>query len=270
MKKVRIFNYIKYLDYLGAVRESSFGGHGFMAKLAKAANCQSAFISQVFSEKQNLSLEQGFNIAKALEMDEHESNYFLLMINYARAGEKSLQDFYYAQLKKISEEQNDLKKRFKVQTELTKEQLILYYSDWLYPAVHIAMTIESLQSIQKISTAFNASEARVKKVLADLIEMGLIENKGEKYKLGNVRIHLEKSNPILKSFHTQFRHKAIEKIGNKEDKDDLNYTSLVSLSKKDFIELKESFVELIETYNKKVSDSKEECVALLNLDFMKY
>ncbi|MGZ6442070.1 MAG: DUF4423 domain-containing protein [Pseudobdellovibrionaceae bacterium] len=91
------------------------------------------------------------------------------------------------------------------------------------------------------------------------------ENNG-KFTMGTQSTHLESSSPHIHKHHSNWRIRAIQASENLSD-EELMYTVNVSLSKADFIVLREELVTLIKSFLKKVHDSPAEEIACLNLDW---
>jgi len=59
---------------------------GERSRLALALNCQKAFISQVLADRAHFSVEHAIQIAQFLELDAHETDFFLLLVHLARSA----------------------------------------------------------------------------------------------------------------------------------------------------------------------------------------
>lgn len=82
-----IFSYLQYKNYLSDYLSAlPNGGHGFRSKLAQACGCRLSYVSEVFHRHANFSLEQAESINDLLRHTPEECDYFLLMVNFERAG----------------------------------------------------------------------------------------------------------------------------------------------------------------------------------------
>src|SRR5258708_7490388 len=99
MRGREIFDYIDYKQYLAdTIRKLPLKGHGFRSRMARAAGCRVAFISQVLNGRLHLSLEQAEAINVLLEHPSDEGDFFLLLIQYGRAGSRALQERLKSQI----------------------------------------------------------------------------------------------------------------------------------------------------------------------------
>ena len=78
--------------------------------------------------------------------------------------------------------------------------------------------------------------------------------------------HLEKGSPHLSRFQKDWRLIAIEHA-QKLSEDELMFTGPVTLSKSDFLKLREQLVQNIKDFLKVVHPSEAEEIACLNIDW---
>lgn len=257
-------NYKLYLKYIELNQKNK--GRGFRASLAKTAQCQTAYISQIFNGNANLSLEQAESINKLLVHSKEESRFFILLVELARAGTQSLRNHFLELIEEQLQKHLNLTERFNVKNDLSFEDKVIYYSDWIYAAIHIATTVPQLQNIDSLSKYFQVSREKVHKVIKFLIKVGLVISKSpSQFTIGNARLHLNDSNLLSKN-HSNWRLQAINSFDLENDKC-IYFTSVASLSHEDVQEIKSKLVKVIEDYNATVKDSKEETMYCLALDF---
>lgn len=263
-----IFEYRDYKLYLQAVSKQRPGrGRGFRADLARAANCQTAYISQVLGGHAQLSLDQAYAISQFLIHSKEETRFFILLIQYSRAGSRELKAHFLELMEEEIKKQLNLKERFKIRHSLSQEDQATYYSDWTYAAVHIAVTVPKLQTAEAIGDFFELPPSKVQKVLKFLVATGLInQQRPGQYAVGPTRLHLPSDSPLISKHHVNWRLKAMNSLERESDTD-LHYTSVVSLSQEDVLNIKTRLVKEIEAYNAIIKPSKEETMCCLALDF---
>lgn len=103
-------------------------------------------------------------------------------------------------------------------------------------------------------------------VLLFLIEANIVVEKNGVLKPGLTQVHLDRKSPLIRQHHTNWRISAIQSLIT-ENKDDLHYSTVSTLSKADAEKLKADMVKLIEHYAAKVQPSKEEVMYGFNMDF---
>jgi uncharacterized protein (TIGR02147 family) len=258
-------NYKLYLKYIEGRRPRK--GRGFRAELARTMRCQTAYVSQVLNSGANFSLEQAHTLNKFLLHSREESRFFLLLVEYIRAGSKDLQTHFLELMNEQIQQQLNLKERFKIKEVISPEDQATYYSDWSYAAIHIAVTVSKLTSSDNLADYFQLPKIKVQKVLKFLLATGLIAEKNpHEYMIGTSRIHLGADSPLISKHHTNWRIQAINSL-DRQIENDLHYTSVVSVSHEDILEIKARLVKEIDAYNAIVKPSKEETMCCLALDF---
>ena len=93
-----IFEYEDYADYLNDwVTSRPKKGRGIKREISHSLNCHPTHITQVFKKKTHFTLEQTAKIVRYLALSDLEGNFFLGMVEKARAGNQELReliDFY--------------------------------------------------------------------------------------------------------------------------------------------------------------------------------
>jgi uncharacterized protein (TIGR02147 family) len=264
---ISIFEFDDYKAYLKALEsERTQVQRGFRSRLAEALNCQNAYVSQVLNSHANFSLEQGLQVTQFLNLDEEPSRYFLLLLEYSRAGTEELKNYFLKDIQ-IQKKQNlNLAKKIQGSQSLSKEEQTAYYSSWLYSAIHILVTIPQFQTLGAIESALGIDSETTREVILFLVSTGLVEEKNGKILPGQTQIHLSKNSPHIRQHHANWRIMAVQSL-SKNFRDDIHYSTVSSLSKKDAEALKNIFAEVIRDYTEKVKPSKEEVLYNFNLDF---
>ena len=262
---MQVYDFIDYRKFLQILFSGTGEGRGKRSLLATYLNCQASFLTQVFTEKAHLSLEHAFKVCEYLNLDEHETNYFMLLVQKEKAGNKKLQTFFYQKIKKIKKSRDQIDHRINIKTDLSFEDQMIYYSVWYYAAIHIATSIPEINTAEKISKYLDLNLLTTKNALNFLEEKGFVEFKNGLYKVGARRIHLKKGMPMLPRHHSNWRMKAIASI-DQEKENELHYTAILGISKEDALLLKEKLLKLLEEFEPVIAKSKEETSVVLLLD----
>lgn len=262
-----IFEFDDYKDYLRSLEETrSAVQRGFRSRLAEELGCKSAYISNVLNNDAHFSLEQAFKVAKFLGIDEQERKYLLALVEYARAGTKELRDYFAHEIRELRERSLNLKDRVAQSTVLSPEAQALYYSHWMYAAIHMLTTIKSYRDPLAIVGALNLPEEAVRSAIVFLLSAGLVQERSGKLVPGVVQIHLPKNSNHIRQHHTNWRLAAIDSLVQIE-KNDIHYSTVSTLSRADAEKIKAHFVKEIESYTQRIQPSPEETLYGFNLDF---
>lgn len=265
--KTNVFDCDSYKNYLQLVIEAQpRSGHGYKARLADAIGCQRTFVSQVLHDEAHFNLEHGEKINNFLDHSPEESHFFLLLIQYERAGTEGLRTYFQQQMQKVREARLVLRTRLKDQTELSPEAKQHYYSAWFYSAVCIALTIPGVRTRARLMERLSLSRDTVNEILDFLQGVGLVEQVGDEFLPIAKQIHLGNDSALAAVHHAAWRARTMQAFTH-EGPRDVHYSAVVSLSKAHALELKKMAVAYIESVNTKVKASPEETLCAFCLDF---
>src|ERR1035437_9824680 len=193
--KTSLFGYRDYKKYLlDQMRTRPRAGRGFKKALSKTIGCQTAFISHVFQDRAHFSLEQGEAISRYLGLSPAETRFFLLLIDFTRAGTPELRRVLKQELDLLEEQSLVIKQRVAVKATLSREDQSVYYSAWYYAAIHVGITIPELRTAE---------------TLQFLVSVGLATEKEGRFHPGQTLIHLERDSPLISKHHSNWRMQAI-------------------------------------------------------------
>jgi len=260
-----IYDFRDYRKYLETRLSTSGETRGFRSKLALRLNTKPAFISQVLSGKNDFTLEHCPVINESLGHNAEESHYFILLVLFARAGSKLLEDFFKVQIDDVLEKRKNYLERIKTSEVLSKNQEGVYYSKWYYAAIHLLTSIPEFQTKAAIAQRINLSPTLISEAIEKLVELGLLNEKNGRFRMTNKRILLKKDSPWIQQMHTHYRLRSIQSF-NDPKKDDFHYSLGVSLSKKDYEEIRERVLQMLEELDPKMRESKEEEAYYLIID----
>jgi len=265
-EKRSLFEYMSYKEYLRALAGPRSQRSGERAAMAKSLNCQPTYVSQVLYGNPHLSLEQGEILSEYLGHTSDEKNYFLLLIQRERAGTKRLEHFFDEQIQELLRRRMVLTERLGSNQTLSESHQATYYSSWQYAAIHVALTIPSLQTANALMESFRISKARLNIILEFLVSSGLAKQEGPRYAPGDVEIRLGNKSPNIIKHHSNWRQQAIDSL-ERESLQDLHYSGVVSLSEEDVTKIKDETLKFIQDSFTTIRASKEEKLYCLNIDF---
>lgn len=264
--KPNIFEFQDYKAYLGAwIVSQPNGGRGIKSRIAEHARCHLAYISQVLSGVSHFSLEQADALQPLLEHGEEEANYFLLLIEFARAGTPSLSKHFERRIQKVLDQRAQLKNRFTDKRSLNTEDQTIYYSHWAYIAVHMAVLNPKLRTAGAIARYFDLSVSKISQILDFLASVGLVKNERGVFAPGEVRIHLGHDSPMISKHHTNWRIQAVRSL-ERETQQELHYSGVISVSFANLPKVREVMIRTLEDVRKIVKDSEDDAVYCYSLD----
>ncbi len=87
-----VFSYLDYKAFLIDLIKAN--ARGYQTALAKAINCQAAYLIQVLKKKGDLTGDQALKATEFLGLNEESQDYFMLLINFSRSGSPELKSYY--------------------------------------------------------------------------------------------------------------------------------------------------------------------------------
>lgn len=265
-----IFEYRAYGAYLTDwIHAQPRKGHGVRLKLAEALGRQSVFISQVLHGDAHLSPAQAQLLAEWMQLSEGETHYLILLVQQARADTAKLREYYEAQLARIREENLNLQKRLRGQTESVPEKdRLRYYSAWYYAAIRLLTAIPAFQSRAAIAKRLQLPLESVSQVLDFLLQLGLVERRGDQFAITSKDVFLGNDSALISRHHLNWRLRGMQSL-ERERADELHYSTAVVISEKDAEKIKRQLLDAIEANRKLVRESGSEELFFVGLDFFR-
>jgi len=267
--KNSIYDYDDYRQYLVAIlKERSETHRGEKSRIARLLKVHPSYITLVLSGKADLSFEQAFTLNSFLNHPESEAEYFMLLVSHARAGTPELRAFQKKKIHALLEKQRILKDRLEFQKTIPVEYENTYFSSWQYTAVHLLLMIPEFQTKEGIKRRLGLSFRQINTVLEFLVQAGFAVQKGERFQVGPVSIHLGVGSPNIKKSHTNWRMQAIEAL-DRDLPHQLHYSSAVTMSRADAPKVREILTRAIEQVRAVVKTSPEEELFCYAVDFFR-
>lgn len=263
-----VFQFSSYKAYLHSRTGSAHSKPGIKSALARALGCQATYISQILHDKAHLSLEQAELANEFFSHSKEESSFFLLLVQKDRAGTRSLARHFQEQIDQVLSRRSILTSRLGANQTVSQKDQSVYYSSWIYAALHIALTIPELRTQEALSDYFRLPAKRITEVLEFLISAGLVVEKKGGFTVSTTHVRLGKDSHNLIKHHTNWRTQAIESF-ERQEPPDFHYSGVVSLSSQDVSKIKEIMLETVGETQKLVRESKEQELCVLNIDWFR-
>lgn len=259
-----------YTDYKEFLKDTVEGQWGLIGQLAKAAQCQSSYLSQVLRGKQQLTLDHAFGIAKKLKLTPLETQYFMTLLQKEKASSLEFQTYLDHQIRSIKTEAENLTKRLKRNNQVTTEFETVYFSAWYWVAIHILSGIKGFHTAEKIAQRLHLSTTMVQHCLNQLFKFQLVEmDKNGFYRHSGKNIHTPRESVQTYFHHGNWRTKALQAIQENSNQG-IHFTDVRSISKKDFEQLRALIFETIEKYSFVADPSESEQPVVFNIDYFSY
>ena len=266
MKK-ELYEFNSYKNYLKEwLKSQEKGGRGLKSALAQAMGCQTAYVSQVLNGEAQFSLEQGEILNRYFNHNKEEADFFFLLIQHERAGSQNLREYFYEKISEVGKRRLHVKERLSIKKTMNELDHARYYSAWYYAAAHILLSIPGHDTRTAIAKRLGLGMKKTTEILDFLVDTGLAMQEGDHYRLGKGRTHLGNDSPEIIKHHSNWRMRAVQSL-DRETMQELHYSSVTSLSKEDILQIKEIFLKTIQSLEPIVSESPEEELYCLCLDW---
>lgn len=266
---ISLYEYTDYRAFLRArMNEMPKRGYGQANKLAHHLDVHTSLVSQVLRGHKSFTLEQAASTADFFEFTDPEIEFFLLLVQWDRAGNASLKDKIRIQLEKLKKQARELGHRLKSEKKLSEEARAIYYSDWIYAAVMQMTAIPGQNNLDAIAEACSITKKRAKEVTDFLIHEGLCRNSRDGLEIVTANLHLESTSPWVHFHHFNWRHKAMEQISAR-DPNALHFSAPLTLSQKDALKLRAMIVDFLVQTEKLIEPSPTEELHCLNIDWFR-
>ena len=263
-----IFDFSDYKKFLSFKIKDNVAWVGYKGKLAKAAGCQRAYLSQVLNSHVHLTPEHALGLTSFWSLKDRECDFFLELVNLARAGTVELKKHIQNKMALMIDSQKTVSGRISKPKIASFQLQAKYYSSWHYSAIHILLTISKFNTVSAIAERLSLSENIVANGLGTLSQMALATKENGIWKSIGFDLHLPQNSPFTTMNHQNWRLKALLN-SQREIIDGIHFTSVYSLSETDFSTLKEILLQFIAESREKALNSKEEDVFSFSCDLFR-
>ncbi len=262
---ISIYDFDNYQSYLNEWIKNNNVSTGLKSKLASAANISTTLVSLVLNGKKDFSKEQALEISLFLNLNSKETDYFLLLVDFARAGTEALKKRIKNKISESQLQAQNISHRVIHDTVLTDEIKAVYYSSWIYSAIRNLSALEQYNEPNTISQRLKTDVSQIIQALDFLLDHGICIKENGKIHYGNAHTFIGKDSPLVFKHHQNWRIRGFEKMEYRRHKD-IFFTCPMSLSNEAIEEIKKLLYSAIETITKIAAPSPSEDVICVNID----
>lgn len=267
---MNIYNFRDYKEYLKSIIEKE--NSSFTRKLCEAAQLHRSYFSQMINGAPHLTLEHAYRIAAFLGITVDERTFFITLVQHNKAGTIELKEYFKYQLNSIKQQKADISSNLETKNKTDEKQNAIYFSSWRYAFIHTFLYIDPRHGVntpEKISEKIKLPKGIVLKTLYTLQDMGLAEERDNKWYAHKGGLHLDYTSHYLGKHHANFRLYSANRSLN-SDVDDRFFSSIYTMSEEDFKTLKENIVAyILQEVQTTVKPSPADIPVVLNLDMFK-
>jgi uncharacterized protein (TIGR02147 family) len=265
-----IFRYLSYKSFINDhFKAFPQGGRGQAKKLSEYLGVSTVVVSQTLKGEREFSAENAYRVAQFLKLTPIETQYFLKLVDYQKAGSHELKAFILSELKHLQKEGKKVKSKYSKTLELSDEDKFQFYSEKYYSAIRMASSLPSHNTVEDFANHFHLSFEKTEEILDFLLNRNLCVNKNGKIERGPKHTFLPSTSPYIKNHHRNWRIHSLERVDHLDTENELMYTAPMSLSKDAFQKLRENLLQTIADTVKLIGPTEDEVVACLNIDLLK-
>lgn len=267
---ISIFDFREYSPFLRAyLKNQPKNGHGVLSRWADELRISTTLISLIVSGKKPLSLDLAVGLAAILGLAEKETDYFMLLSDWERAGSKLLRDILSKKIEVAQSASRLLKNRIEKANQLEGEALAKYYSSWIYAGIRNLISTDPKMSVETLASRLAIPRARASDALEFLLQQNLVAREGGGIQLGSRVIYLSSDSALVNKHHHNWRIKGMQKMDSRDERE-MFFTLPMSLSNEAATQLRKNLVDMIQELRKIALDSESETVRCLNIDWFEF
>ncbi len=256
MATKNVFDFTQHASYLDFRLTDPALKRGAKSRFAEALRIQPAFLSQVLAEKYPLSLEQADLANQFFDHSRDEAEFFLMLVGRDRAGTDSLKKYFSGKIAQLLEQRVILADRLEPRREIDERTKGIYYSSWLYSAVHVGCSIPTLQTRRAIIEHFRISPELADSILDFLLEAGMLMKDGDRFLITQTWARVDGRSPHIRNHHTNWRMKSIDHL-DELNVDELHYSGVFSADLETIEKIRIHFADFIAQQVKLIEPAPE-------------
>lgn len=267
---VSVYDFADYKRYFNSwVEQQPKQGHGEYRRVSLKLNVSTTMISQVFKGDKQLSLEMASDLCDYLNLEEDESEYFIILVEMEKAGSIKLRKRFEKQQKLRQEKAKKLENRVKKVIELDDATKSIYYSSWIYSGIRNLTSLPEFNDAASISERLHLPRNQVQKILDFLVSNKLCVAKDGELNVGPAQIFMGSSNLLVSKHHQNWRLQGFQKMIHADDQQ-FFFTMPMNLSVKVADRIRNELGKLVDQIIKEVGPTESETVRCLNIDWFEY
>lgn len=263
--KESVFTFKDYKTFLKACIREGQPKWGYVSKMADMAGCQRSYLSRVLNSEVHLTPDHLYNIGRFLALNDSESEYLLNLLESERASLPEYRSRIDKKLAKLKIDHENLQNKVKRPAAPFSEREFIYYSDWIFSALHIIVSIPQFQTSRAIAEHLHLPVKDVEARLQILKQWNLVKYENRKWLFGGSELHVQKNSPLVSLHHNNWRQRAVLKAQSPNEKN-VHFTVVQSVDAQAWDKIRSKLIKFIEEASHIANPAKEEKLICLTCD----
>jgi uncharacterized protein (TIGR02147 family) len=266
-RSVTIFTFKDYKLFVNNwIQRQPQRGRGLIGEFGKATRTSTTLMSQIFRGKKNLSLDAAEAICARMGLTEIETQHFFLLVQYSQAKTKGLKEFLSKQI--VESQKRALRKADNIALDEGHNNSV-FYSSWIYAGMRALTTLPQIRTAEDIAAYLQIPRVQVQKVLEFLVAQEFVAIEEGELVIGPRQPRIHADSPLVRMHHQNWRARGLEKM-QMQNRKDLFYTGVMTISEVDAQQVRKRVGELIENVGQIVQETEGECTRCVNIDYFQW
>lgn len=264
-----IFEFNDYKEFvLAELKMRPKGGHGEFLKISKALGVHTTMVTHILRKDHHPSPEHTLALAEYLGLKPIETDYFVALVNLARASDQRSRRFYGEKVRACKEKSLALTHRLELKNKLGESDQAIFYSSWMYSAVRLLTAIPRYCTAGAIAKELNLSHQKINQVLDFLVSRGLVSKENNQFRYRELSTYVDRDSQFASRHNLNWRLRAIERL-DQVASDEMVFTNPIVIAEADFERATEMVVNFINEFKKLADPSPSEILCCLNIDWLR-
>jgi hypothetical protein len=267
MMTASLFTFDNYKDFLKNILHADNSPRGVQSQMAKHLNCQSSYIYQVLKNKNELTEDQAFLTTTFFNFNELETYYFLLLVRHSKTLNVEMKKYLDSEIEKIKNQaQKLINSADAKEPENSDKQWQFYFSNPVYSFIHLLTNSRKYQTLEALSLKLNLDTKTLALYLNELKKNGFLTFNNNCWKSETPSTHFSSQSEHNLNLHILRRSQAVSSILNSRNENSLHFSTLFSLDKKTYNELRWQISDFIKKTQKKIHSAPSEEIYVICMD----
>lgn len=235
--------------------------------LAQALRCHATFVAKVLAGRADFSMEQALGFADYFALTEFESQYFVDLVQVARAADARSKRFFEKRLEAMRAARLELSERLGGRMRPSSEVQSEYYASWIPQYIHIACQTEGQHTVKTLALRMRLPVSVVEADTRRLLSGGILREEQGYLQSAVDFMHLPRGSHLAASLHQQWRLKVASDVSRQDDANTLHFSGLMSIDKETSEKIRELLTASISDMKPLVAAARSQEVFYLGIDF---
>ncbi len=241
--------------------------------LAEFSRIPKSYISKVLGGNASLNQDQMFAICAYFKFDHDECYYLELLLEYDRSASHHRRKYLKAKIDDMQLQKQEISKNLNLSQKVIRDSLYFdYYLDPFNQIIHMAMRISRFAKDPfLIGPLLAIDEFTIRKCLATLEKLGIIELTTKGCVVKETNFHLSRDSDLFKSWLANLRLLSLNRaVRLQHQKHNKSVSVIFSADKNALEKIYNKFLEYLKKCESIIGNCEDQNVYQLNFDLLEW